>query len=146
MSIGAGIIEGASVGALYGIAPNDDLYVNHTGLTFDGQNSSGSGTVAIYEINNEGDTLDFDVPSVANEWNETLVTLYTVFGAIDFDAQYVSSGDDIIQEKSGYDSDVWRFVVDDPAAQIRLTNFDTNAGVSGQQAAIYPFARFDELN
>lgn len=144
MSIGAGLIEGTRVSNLYDITPDADLYEGHTGMVYDGQDGSGGGSIGFYETRGEGDTLDFRVPDAARDWDETAMVFNTVFGTIDFDVQTVGAGETLVSEQSGFDSDVWVVRVPD-GVTLRLTDFDTGDGVDGQQAAIYPYVGFFEI-
>ena len=49
------------------------------------------------------------------------------------------TGDPIVSEQSGYDSDVWAIDVSETSGRFTLTNFDTGDGVDGTQAGWYAY-------
>jgi hypothetical protein len=67
------------------------------------------------------------------------MVLNTVFGPTDFDLIDVGTGQPVVSEQSGFDSDVWYCEIGDTTERFVLTNFDTADGVDGTQAAWYPF-------
>lgn len=140
MSIGAGIIEGTKVAdLLVGIRPTDDAFNSVSGATYVPQDDNGNGNVAYYEINNETDSIEFTIPSEAQEYEEVGVTVFTVFGPTDFDVERVASGTDVISETTGFDSDVWIFSGVQAGESLRFTNFDNT------QAAFYPYIYVQEI-
>lgn len=136
MPIGPGLLTGTQVGGIYGIAPGDDQYVDHTGLNYTAQTDS---NVAFYEVNAAGDTLEFILPDVVEKYDDAVFTLQTVFGPTDFDVLLKDSGTTLVSETSGFDSDVWRIEGESVGETIQVTNFDTTT------AAIYPYLPVAEV-
>lgn len=120
------LVEGVDE-TMIDISPTASAYDAHSGATFNAQDAD---NVAFYEINNEGDTVDFTLEQVPDMGNPTLI-INTVFGPTGFEVQ--DRGDanaTVVSEESGYDSDVWVVDLSDAATgELRLTNFtDPTAG------------------
>lgn len=133
MSIGQTVIEGQLIKQLVRIAPNDIPYVASSGVTYHPQDEGDSGDVAYYEINNQGDTIDFDLDAYTEGFDSLAIKIQTVWGSTDFDLLQRDSDSTIISDDSGYHSDVWFAFIGGLKPHLRLTNFDDT------QAAIYPY-------
>ena len=121
------------------IRPGDPAYVNNDGSIFHPQDENNNLNVAYYEIQAEADTIDFDVADNAQGLSEPVLVLYSTWGTVDFTLLDRNSGDPIVSELSGFDTDVWIVNLSGTSGRLRLTDFDTDAGVDGQQAAWLPF-------
>lgn len=117
---------------VYGIRPTDDIYVGHSGPTFNGQDANG---VAIYEINASGDTIDFDLSGKLGDFDTPVVQITTIFGSTDFTVEDRPNNSTITSDVSGFDSDVWYVDISGTSFDLRLTNFNDT------QAAFYPFVK-----
>jgi hypothetical protein len=140
MSIGPGLIEGTRTGGvLYGFRPGDDYYVDSTGLVYHPQDENGTGNIPFYEVTAQGDSVEFRVPQVVRDYSNTALSFNTVFGPTDYTLEDASSGNNIVEELSGYGSNVWNVEVARPGATLRITDFgDTTA-------ALYPFFTVSEV-
>jgi len=127
------------------IRPGDDAYVSHSGAVFHEQNEAGNGNVAYYEIQNTTDEIVFTLADNMNGISNPLLALYTQWGATDFALYDDINGGAIVDEQSGYDTDIWHVEVGDTSGKLRLTDFDTDDGVDGTQAAWLPFAGLSPL-
>jgi len=119
---------------LIGLRPGDEAYDDHTGMVYHSQNENGNGNVAFYEVQNTGDELLFDLRGMVDGLDEPVLQLNTIFGATDYNLEDRGTGNVIIAEQSGFDSDVWRIDISDTSLRFRLTQFDTGNGVDGTQA------------
>lgn len=124
---------------LVGIRPGDDAYNSHTGLTFHPQDESGGGNISFYEVNATTDQLEFDLATYVGRFSNPTLILNSVFGPTDFTLYDRDGPTQVIDEQSGYDSDVWIVDLSGTSGNLRLTDFDTNAGVTGTQAGWYAY-------
>lgn len=120
---------------LLGIAPGDGAYVDHTGAVFHPQDENGNGNIAFYEIQNTGDVIEIDIANQISGLATPTVTFYTQWGATDFDIVDRVDGSVIVSEQSGFDNDLWFVDVTGTSGTLQITQFDTNAGVDGTEAA-----------
>jgi len=131
MGIGVGLVSGFTVDRLYDISPDGSLYDDHTGMVYHPQDEGGNGNIAFYEVQNAGDTLEFTLPSEMARFDAGAIVLNTVFGSTDYDVLVPASGETVLSEQSGFDSDVWPISINLADTTLRLTNFDdTQAGFS----------------
>lgn len=121
------------------IRPGDAAYIDNSGSTFVAQDEQDNLNVAYYEINAEGDTIDFEVTNNAAGFELPILRLFSVWGPTDFTLVDLQTGDPIISEQSGFDNDQWIIDISGTSGRFRLTDFDTGAGVDGTQAAWLPF-------
>lgn len=112
------------------IRPNAPAHIANT-ATYNQQSDS---NVGFYEVNSAGDTIDFDLEQVADLQDPTIV-ITTAWGTTDFDLVERDTGDTVVSETSGFDTDVWVVDVQDTSGKFRLTNFDDT------QAAFYGYVR-----
>jgi hypothetical protein len=127
---------------LVGIRPSDSAYVNHTGADFVSQGdtiTSPTNNLSLYEINNVGDQIDFDLVDRITGLGTPIMVVNTIFGTTEFDLIDRDNGNEILGETSGFDSDVWIINLSGTEGNLRLTNFDD------QQAAFYPYIRISDL-
>lgn len=140
MSIGAGLLEGVDVVDLVDVSPDSIVYVDHQGLTYTPQNESGSGNVALYEVNNQTDQLDVNLRRYVRDYNEPTLMLNTIFGSTDFDVYDRRQERTLLSEDSGFDTDTWMLEITDASPELRFENFDDT------QAAFYPYISiFDKV-
>jgi len=123
---------------LVGIRPDDAAYLDHSGATFVEQDESGNGSVAMYQIGNSDDAIEFNLTEYTRSFDHPVAVFRTVFGETDFDIR--PPGDSpIVSELSGFDSDNWMVDLRNEKKNLEITNFDTTNGVDGTQAAWYPY-------
>lgn len=122
---------------LIGIRPDDSAYVGHTGADFHPQNESD--TIPFYEITSTADEILFDLSDDAEQIDNPVMIARTAFGPTDFTITDRQSGDVVISEQSGFDTDVWFVDISQTSYKLKIADFDTDDGVDGTQAAWYPF-------
>lgn len=127
------------------IRPDDPAHEADEGVTFHPQDEDDNLNVAYYEINDEGDRIDFNVNEYAQGLDVPILVLYSVWGATDFTLIDRATGDPIVSELSGYDTDVWMIDLSGTSGQLRLTDFDTDGDVDGTEAAWLPFVEVSGL-
>lgn len=121
---------------LVGIRPTDDAYDTHTGATFNSQSATG---VALYDIEAQNDTIDFDLTGIIDDFDNPVIAITTAFGTTDFDVVDQTDDSTVVSDVSGFDTDVWLVDVSATSLQLRITNFDDT------QAGFYPYLRVFEL-
>jgi hypothetical protein len=129
MTVGAGLLEGTDVVDLISINPDSLAYVDHSGVTYHPQDENGNGNIEYYEINNQGNYIDFDVGRYTRDYNRPAIVFRTIYGAVDFDVYDRGQDRTIVSENSDFHSDVWIVDISDASSELRLTDFDdTQAG------------------
>ena len=123
---------------LIGIRPGDPAYDDNTGAVFHPQDENGTGSVAFYEIQNTTDEILFDIRDEIAGLDHPVLVLNTVFGPTDFTLEDRNSGAAIVDEQSGFDSDVWVVDLSGASKDLRLTEF------TDTQAAFYPYVRLTD--
>lgn len=123
-------VQGDYTMTMVNIRPNAPAHIANT-ATYNQQSDS---NVGFYEVTSAGDTIDFDVEQVPDLQDPTIVVT-TAWGSTDFDLVERDTGDTIVSESSGFDTDVWIIDVQDTSGKFRLTNFDDT------QAAFYGYVR-----
>lgn len=126
---------------LIGLRPGDDAYDDNTGMVYHPQDESGGGNVAFYEIQDPTDELLFDIRDFISGFDSPVLVMNTIFGATDFALRDRNGDSVVVEEQSGFDSDVWVFDIGDASGRFRLTDFDTGNGVDGTQAGWYAYCR-----
>jgi hypothetical protein len=139
MSIGAGVIGADTIDTLVGIRPGDRAYEDHTGAVYHAQNENNNGNVAHYEIQNPSDTIELDIRSYIFDMAAPTMVIYTPWGETDYNIEERTTGDVLITEQSGFDTDVWVVDVQSTDGKLDITQFDTTNGVDGTQAAWLPY-------
>lgn len=130
---------------LIGIRDGDPALEATTGVTYHPQDENGGGNVAFYEINNTADEINFDLRDYIGGLDTPILVLRSLFGETDFDLEDQTTGEVIVSEQSGFDSDTWFINVDETSGQFTLTEFDTDAGVDGTQAGWYAYVELVDL-
>jgi len=145
--LGAGLIEGRLVDELVGIRPGDLAYESHSGAVFHPQDENQTDeNVAFYEIQATGDQIDLAFGNYITDMVEPHAIFYTPWGATDFDVIERTTGENVISELSGFDTDFWSVDLSASDGAVRITNFDTADGVDGTQAAWLPYVNvFDRV-
>ena len=139
MGIGAGLIIGQTVDELVSIRPGDRAYVDHAGAVYHPQDENGNGNVAFYEIQAAGDTIDLNLSRYTEPLDSPKLVLHTALGPTDYAVEDRATGRTVIDEQSGFDTDVWVFDITSTSDELRITDFDTGGQVDGTQAAWYPY-------
>lgn len=129
---GPGLLGGRVVDHLVGIRPDDIAYVTHAGAVFHAQGAD-NGNMAFYEIGAAGDTIDFDLGEVAGDMDEPRIVITTAWGSTDFDLIDRDDSETVIDESSGFDTDVWLPSIQVTSPNLRLTDFQDT------QAAFLPY-------
>lgn len=124
---------------LVGIRPDDPALDQTTGATFHPQDEDGGGNVAYYEINATDDEIQIDLRSYIGAFDTPIAIFHTAFGETDFEIEDFATGDAFIVEQSGFDTDAWAVDLSGTSGRYVITQFDTDAGVDGTQAAWYPY-------
>lgn len=142
MSIGTGLNTGTDTDVLSGLRPGDRDYVDHTGMTFHPQNENNTdGNIPFYEINNQSDQLDFTMEKFIVRFDRPIMVLHPIFGETDFQLVERSTGGTVVDEVSGFGSNVWVFDISATDGKLRLTDFDPSGAVDGTQAGWLAYAR-----
>lgn len=135
MGIGAGVLQGVSVDTTGDMTPSGDLVLEDDGVTYNEPEYE----TPHYLIEYPDAFLVFRIQPLISELQNPRLVLYSMWGPTDFDLIDDGTGRTIISEQSGFDSTGWIINVSDVAGPLRLTNFDTDDGVDGTQAAWYPY-------
>lgn len=124
---------------LIGIRPTDDAYDANNGAVFHPQDENDGGNVAYYEIQNTTDEIQFDVREDTAGLSNPILILNSIFGPTDFSLVDRNTGEPIVAEQSGFDSDVWTIDISEASGRFSITNFNTGNGVDGTQAGWYAY-------
>jgi hypothetical protein len=144
MGLGAGLITGLDTDEVVSIRPGDGAYVEHTGAVYHPQDENDTGNVAFYEIQNQGDTIDFDLRRYTRPFDDPKLMLHTAFGPTDYTVEDRVTGNIVVDEQSGFDTDVWILDITSTSSELRITDFDPGGQVDGTQAAWYPYVSLFE--
>ena len=144
MGFGAGLITGLDTDELVSIRPDDKAYVDHTGAVYHPQDENGNGNVAFYEIQASGDTIDMNLSRYIRPFQDPKLVLHTAFGPTDYAVEDRVTGRTVVDEQSGFDTDVWVFDITSSSAELRITDFDPSGQADGTQAVWYPYVSLFE--
>lgn len=139
MGLSIGLIEGTDVEQLIGIRPGDTAHEADAGVVFHPQDEGGGSNVAHYEIAATDDKIEFNINQYIFPMEDPTLVLYTAWGETDFTLIERGSGEEVVAEQSGFDTDHWFADVSAVEGDLRITNFNTGDGVDGTQAAFLPY-------
>jgi hypothetical protein len=115
--------------ALIDISPESDNLIKADGPVYHGQNEDSQGNVAFFEIQDRHDELIFTVEDNISGLDNPVLIWNTAWGPTDFDLIDLNTGQTVVSELSGFDSDVWIIDLTGTSGEYKLTNFeDTQAG------------------
>ena len=122
---------------LIGIRPGDSAWVRTIGANYIRQEEHD--TISFYEIQNGYDQIQIDLSEYITGLSDPVMVARTAFGPTDFTITDRESGDIVVSEKSGFDTDVWFVDISETSGKLTIGEFDTDDGVDGTQAAWYPY-------
>lgn len=132
---------------LYSIAPSSSIYADHVGMVYHPEDDPGTSEInqAYYEIQAEGDYLEILMDQVLEKMGNPRMTIFTAHGDIGFALKDRATGDIIIDEYSGFDTNAWTIDVTGLDHQLHITNFNApDDSVDATQAAILPTIRIND--
>lgn len=134
---------------LFATDPSADIYTDHQGMTFHPQDDPATSPInqPHYEINAESDALDLDISTVLSELGSNpKMIIYTAHGNIGFSLKDPPTGETIIDEYSGFETDAWIAEVDGHDI-LHITDFNAPDGsVDATQAALLPVVNISSVN